>query len=101
MADPDVNEVFEKCLGCRYMVGILRHIQAGVNRPGQLERAVDGLTAKVLSERLRRLVEFRVVEKQSYAETPPRVEYHLTPFGARLLEIVEEVERLQKEATRA
>jgi len=98
MTEPDVNEVFEKCLGCRYMVDILRRIQSGVSRPGKLERAVDGLTAKVLSERLRRLIEFRAVEKQSFPEVPPRVEYRLTSFGQRLLEIVDEVDRLHREA---
>ena len=101
MSEPDVNEVFEKCLGCRYMVALLREIQRGVNRPGQLERAIDGMTARVLSERLKRLLEHRVVEKTAYAEIPPRVEYRLTPFGERLLEIVDEVEALRKTALAA
>ncbi|WP_238388673.1 winged helix-turn-helix transcriptional regulator [Roseimaritima ulvae] len=80
------------------MVALLRKIEAGVQRPGQLERAIDGMTAKVLSERLRRLVEHGVVEKTSYPEIPPRVEYALSPFGRRLLEIIDEVETLQKHA---
>lgn len=96
MTDPDVTEVFEKCLGCRYMVALIRHIHEGVTRPGKLERAVDGMTAKVLSERLKRLVEHGVVEKTSYAEVPPRVEYALSPFGQRLLEIIDEVDALQR-----
>ncbi|MCS7465082.1 helix-turn-helix transcriptional regulator [Stieleria sp. ICT_E10.1] len=98
MSDPEVTEVFEKCLGCRYMVALLRHIEVGVKRPGQLQRAVEGMTAKVLAERLKRLVEFGVVEKTSYPEIPPRVEYDLTSFGRRLLEIIDEVDALQKQA---
>tara|TARA_R110002073_G_scaffold35970_19_gene104973 strand:+ start:10428 stop:10736 length:309 start_codon:yes stop_codon:yes gene_type:complete len=98
MSERDVTEVFEKCLGCRYMVALLRQIHGGIQRPGQLERSVDGMTAKVLSERLKRLVEHGVVEKTSYPEIPPRVEYTLTPFGQRLLEIIDEVDELHRHA---
>ncbi|EMI22988.1 transcriptional regulator, HxlR family protein [Rhodopirellula maiorica SM1] len=98
MSEQDVTEVFEKCLGCRYMVALLQKIHDGVRRPGQLERAVDGMTAKVLSERLKRLVEHGVVEKTSYPEIPPRVEYTLTSFGQRLLEIIDEVDELHRRA---
>ncbi|WP_417383860.1 winged helix-turn-helix transcriptional regulator [Gimesia sp.] len=98
MSEIDVTEVFEKCLGCRYMVALLRRIEQGIQRPGQLEKAVDGMTAKVLSERLRRLVEHGIVEKTSYPEIPPRVEYTLSTFGHRLLEIIDEVDVLHQEA---
>ncbi len=98
MNEIDVTEVFEKCLGCRYMVALLRRIEQGIQRPGQLEKAVDGMTAKVLSERLKRLVEYGVVTKTSYPEIPPRVEYTLSTFGQRLLEIIDEVDILHKEA---
>ncbi len=98
MSEIDVTEVFEKCLGCRYMVALLRRIEQGIQRPGQLEKAVDGMTAKVLSERLKRLVEHGVVEKTSYPEIPPRVEYTLSTFGHRLLEIIDEVDVLHQEA---
>ncbi|QDU12730.1 putative HTH-type transcriptional regulator YtcD [Gimesia maris] len=98
MSEIDVTEVFEKCLGCRYMVALLRGIEQGIQRPGQLEKAVDGMTAKVLSERLKRLVEYGVVTKTSYPEIPPRVEYTLSTFGQRLLEIIDEVDILHKEA---
>jgi DNA-binding HxlR family transcriptional regulator len=98
MSEIDVTEVFEKCLGCRYMVALLRRIEQGIQRPGQLEKAVEGMTAKVLSERLRRLVEHGIVEKTSYPEIPPRVEYTLSTFGHRLLEIIDEVDVLHQEA---
>ncbi|QDT83931.1 winged helix-turn-helix transcriptional regulator [Gimesia chilikensis] len=98
MSEIDVTEVFEKCLGCRYMVTLLQRIEQGIQRPGQLEKAVEGMTAKVLSERLKRLVEYGVVEKTSYPEIPPRVEYTLSTFGQRLLEIIDEVDILHQEA---
>ena len=51
-------------------------IRGGVTRPGQLVRTAEGLTTKVLNERLSKLVRYGVLEKISYPEIPPRVEYH-------------------------
>ncbi|MBR9800441.1 helix-turn-helix transcriptional regulator [bacterium] len=97
MSQPDVHDVFEKCLGCRYMVALLREIEQGTNRPGRLERSIDGLTGKVLADRLKRLTEYGLVTRTSYNEPRPRVEYELTPFGKRLLEMVGEVEGMLEE----
>jgi len=55
---------------------------------------VDGLSAKVLNERLRKLVACGVVRREAYPEIPPRVEYHLTPFGQRLVKILDAIEEL-------
>src|SRR5690554_7268265 len=43
----------------------------------------SGLTAKVLNERLRKLMRYGVIEREVFAEVPPRVEYWLTDFGQR------------------
>ena len=50
---------------------------------------VPGISPRTLSERLRWLEEEGVVTRHSYAETPPRVEYELTPKGLGLLPVVE------------
>lgn len=92
-----VAHIIEDCVGCKWTLHILAQVRAGVRRPGQLERSSEGLTAKVLSERLSKLIRFGVLEKQSFPEVPPRVEYRLTPFGERLLGILDQVEQLQRE----
>ena len=40
------------------------------------------------------------LEKESFPEIPPRAEYHLTPFGQRLLNILDQVEELQQQRER-
>ena len=70
-----VTEIFEQCVGCKWTLHILANIRKGVHRPGQLERTADGLTTKVLNERLVKLVRFGILNKISYPEIPPRVEY--------------------------
>ena len=93
-------EILEGCLGCKWTLHVLGQIRGGVNRPGALERSADGLTAKVLAERLVKLVGFGILAKRAFAEVPPRVEYRFTPFGLRVAEVLEELERIRLEFAR-
>ena len=72
-------------------------LAAGINRPGEMVRSVEGLSTKVLNDCLRKNMAFGILEKVSYNEIPPRVEYKVTPFGQRFLKIVDQLEALQKE----
>ena len=92
-----VDTIFEECLGCKWTLHVLRQVRLGVVRPGALERSASGLTAKVLNERLVKLVRFGILSRHEFAEIPPRVEYHLTAFGARFLEILDQIEKLREE----
>ncbi|RSM81578.1 MarR family transcriptional regulator [Kibdelosporangium aridum] len=49
-----------------------------------IRTALDGISGKVLTETLRDLERDGLVERQAYAEVPPRVEYRLTPLGHTL-----------------
>lgn len=94
---PDVRDMVASVIGCKWSLHVLSLVRTGVNRPGAIVRTTNGLTTKVLNERLAKLVRFGIVEKRSYPEVPPRVEYHLTDFGRRFLKVVDEVETLQRE----
>ena len=56
-----------------------------------LEHSCAGISPRTLSERLRALEDEGLVERRSYAESPPRVEYELTEKGEALLPIIEEM----------
>jgi len=56
-----------------------------------------GISTKVLSERLRKLTTYGLLEKQSYPEIPPRTEYSLTSSGRKLLEIIQQIHNLDSE----
>lgn len=60
-------------------------------RFGELERALGGVTQKVLAEQLRHLESDGVVRRVAYAEVPPRVEYSLTPAGEELCPALDEL----------
>jgi DNA-binding HxlR family transcriptional regulator len=92
---PSVAGMVEDVVGCKWSMTVLGLVAQGVQRPGAMERAVEGLSAKVLNERLRKLTRFGILEKMSYPEVPPRVEYRLTPFGREFSRLIAEVRRLQ------
>jgi DNA-binding HxlR family transcriptional regulator len=84
----------EDIVGCKWSLTVLGLIAAGVHRPGAMQRRVPGLTAKVLNERLRKLLRFGIIERQIFAEVPPRVEYRLTTFGRRFDGVLKEIAAL-------
>jgi DNA-binding HxlR family transcriptional regulator len=98
-ANPPVSltEILENCVGCKWTVHVLGQVRAGVVRPGALERSAPGLTAKVLAERLAKLVRFGLLERTAFPEVPPRVEYRLTAFGERFVGVLDELEAVRRE----
>lgn len=97
---PSVSRMVEDIVGCKWSLAVLDLVRRGVRRPGAMEHALDGLTAKVLNERLRKLQKYGIVEKTSYPEVPPRVEYALTPFGEKFSAILDQIANLERELER-
>lgn len=89
--------IFEDCLGCKWTIPILISISEGFNRPGALLKKNQGLSNKVLNECLHRLIEYKILQKFSYPEIPPRVEYCLTDFGQEITDILMRIRQLQNE----
>jgi DNA-binding HxlR family transcriptional regulator len=52
----------------------------------EFRRVLKGISSKTLAYRLKELEESNILERQSYNEIPPRVEYRLTPKGQELVE---------------
>lgn len=84
----------EDVVGCKWSVSVLLAVKDGINRPGALERHIDGISTKVLSERLRKLTAYKLLAKQSFPEVPPRTEYSLTISGEQLIEIIRQIRHL-------
>ncbi|HSZ70078.1 MAG TPA: helix-turn-helix domain-containing protein [Solirubrobacteraceae bacterium] len=70
---------------------LIRDLAEGRSRFCELERSLEGISPRTLSLRLRALEEEGVLERQTYPEVPPRVEYALTAKGRDLLPIVEDM----------
>ncbi|MDQ6819797.1 MAG: helix-turn-helix transcriptional regulator [Actinomycetota bacterium] len=70
---------------------VIRDLVEGRSRFCELERSLRGISPRTLSLRLRALEEEGVVERQTYPEVPPRVEYALTEKGRALVPLIEDM----------
>lgn len=93
-----VAAMVESIVGCKWSVRLLTLIAEDAQRPSALLRACPGLSAKVMNERLQKLVRYDIAQRSVFGEKPPlEVEYALTPFGRRFLRILDEVRALQQD----
>jgi DNA-binding HxlR family transcriptional regulator len=78
-------------LGGAWTPNVLWYLRGGPRRFNELRRDIDGVSAKVLSDRLRRLVADGVLERRVMPTTPPTVEYELTDLGREILPAVDAI----------
>ena len=65
---------------------VLAALGEGPRRRRELRAAIGGLTDKVLTDTLRRLVASGLVTRQAFPEAPPRVQYALSELGRSLVD---------------
>ncbi|HEY3776168.1 MAG TPA: helix-turn-helix domain-containing protein [Solirubrobacteraceae bacterium] len=70
---------------------VIRDLADGRSRFCELERSLAGISPRTLSLRLRALEEAGIVERQTFPEVPPRVEYVLTDKGRALVPLIEDM----------
>jgi len=66
---------------------VIRDVYVGINRFDDLQKDL-GISRKVLTERLKHLVEAGMLERRRYSERPPRHEYVLTPMGQEFMDVL-------------
>jgi DNA-binding HxlR family transcriptional regulator len=88
--DPDCPVCRTAEIVCgKWTLLLVRDLAEGRSRFCELERSLAGISPRTLSLRLRALEEEGMVERHTYPEVPPRVEYALTAKGLALLPIVD------------
>ena len=81
MAASGVEEAFRMLEGRWKMVIIFHLFDRGTLRFSELERAIPGVSQKMLIQQLRDLEENGIVSRKVYPQVPPKVEYELTQWG--------------------
>lgn len=71
-------------MGDRWKLLIVRELLTGTKRFGELKNSLNGISQKVLTQHLRFMEEYNLVDRKVYAEVPPKVEYSLTDSGRNL-----------------
>jgi DNA-binding HxlR family transcriptional regulator len=80
-------------IGSKWSMLVLCTLRDGAVRTGALRREVGGISQKMLTQTLRDLERHGLIERISYDEIPPRVEYRLTRLGRSLSDLIIEIER--------
>jgi len=70
-----------KIIGKKWAILIIREMLRGTTQFNRFLENIDGITPKVLTERLRELEKFGIVRRRIVSEYPIRVEYEMTDLG--------------------
>jgi DNA-binding HxlR family transcriptional regulator len=82
-----IREVLDR-LGDKWSLLIIRSLRAGPLRFTALQSEVPGISQRMLTHTLRALQRDGLVSRESFDESPPRVEYRLTEFGRTFVPVV-------------
>ena len=76
-------------IGTKWKLLIIRNLLVRPWRFNELQKNLDGISQKVLTDSLRSLEQDGLVTRTVYAEVPPRVEYALSDLGLSLKPILD------------
>ena len=76
-------------IGGKWKLLIIRNLKERPWRFNELQRDIEGISQKVLTDSLRQMIDDRLVSRQDYQEIPPKVEYGLTELGKEMLPIID------------
>jgi DNA-binding HxlR family transcriptional regulator len=84
------HQVLETLSG-KWTYLIVAALKSGRMRNAELQRKIEGISPKMLSQTLRTLERDGLVTRTVYAEVPPRVDYLLTPLGLELARLMDQI----------
>ena len=79
-------------VGGKWKLLIIRNLRMRSWRFNELQRDLEGISQKVLTDSLRQMMDDGLVYRHDYQEMPPRVDYSLTELGEKLLPIMDALE---------
>lgn len=80
-------------IGSKWKLLILRNLLSRPWRFNELQKNLEGISQKVLTDSLRSLEEDSIITRTVFPEVPPRVEYALSEFGEQMRPILKEMEK--------
>lgn len=96
MVDEDrllIKKALEVVCG-KWRLFILLHLANKTRRYSELRRLLPDVSEKVLIQELKALVLLGVLEKESFNEVPPRVEYRLSDRGKAVMPLLSQIKEI-------
>jgi len=91
----DSVALFQEILKCKWTLKIMDSLAKGARRPAELGRELEGLSKKVLHDRLGKLEKNEIVIREVVSERPSHVEYRLTSRGESICRLIGQVKALR------
>lgn len=79
-------------IGNKWKLLIMRNLRVRPWRFNELQKSLEGISQKVLTDSLRSMESDGIVTRTAYPEVPPRVEYALSELGESMLPIINAME---------
>ena len=79
-------------IGSKWKLLIMRNLMERSWRFTELQKSLEGISQKALTEALRSMQADGLVNRTAYPEVPPRVEYSLTELGESMRPIMKAME---------
>ena len=76
-------------IGGKWKLLIIRNLKERPWRFNELQRDIEGISQKVLTDSLRQMIDDGLVYRHDYQEISPKVEYGLTELGKEMLPIID------------
>lgn len=77
-----------KMIADKWILLILFSLIPGKRRTSELQKNIHGISPKMLSQSLKKLMEYGMVKRKVYPQVPPKVEYSLTEFGESIIPVL-------------
>jgi DNA-binding HxlR family transcriptional regulator len=84
----EVRQILDR-IADKWSLLVIALLDGRIMRFAELQRAIEGISKRMLTTTVRHLERDGIVERTIYASVPPKVEYKLTPLGASLHETVQ------------
>ena len=81
----------------KWRLFILLHLAEKTRRYSELRRLLPDVSEKVLIQELKALVQLGVLEKESFSEVPPRVEYRLSERGRAVMPLLLQIKDIGRQ----
>lgn len=81
----------QSMIGGKWKMAIIWLLGEKTCRFNELQKALPGVTQKMLTHQLRELEAHQLLDRKVYPIIPPKVEYSLTDIGRKLLPIFDEM----------
>ncbi|MCR5564260.1 MAG: helix-turn-helix transcriptional regulator [Gammaproteobacteria bacterium] len=79
-------------IGSKWKILIIRNLRTRPWRFNELQRSLEGVSQKVLTDSLKQMVEDGLIIRTDYKTNPPHVEYSLSTLGKELMPIIDSME---------